>query len=46
MVVMICILSYIVVFKMPINVNTRNDEYVFKQNKQTYTQSVFYNGKE
>lgn len=46
MVVLICILSYIVVFKMPINVNTRNDEDVFKQNKQTYTQSIFYNGKE
>lgn len=46
MVVLICILSYIVVFKMPINVNTRNDEDIFKQNKQSYSQGIFYNGKE
>lgn len=32
--------------KMPINVNTRIDEDIFKQNNQTYSYSILYGGKE
>lgn len=40
------IIICLIVMKMPINVNTRNDEDIFKQNKQSYSQGIFYNGKE
>lgn len=36
----------LIIMKMPINVNTRNDEDIFKQNNQTYSYSILYGGKE
>ena len=40
------IIICLIVMKMPINVNTRNDEDIFKQNNQTYSYSILYGGKE
>lgn len=40
------IIICLIIMKMPINVNTRNDEDIFKLNKQTYSYGIFYGGKE
>lgn len=39
------IIICLIVMKMPINANTRNDEDIFKQNNQTYSYSILYGGK-
>ena len=45
-ILLIPIIICLIVMKMPINVNTRNDEDIFKQNNQTYSYSILYGGKE